>query len=548
MKKNITMNLFGTLYSIDEDAYDLLNSYLDNMKRYFSHKEGGEEIADDIEHRMAELMNELKSQGVEAINIEHVKGIIERIGSPEEMDGEEVADTSGSNDEPKGHKGRDWFSQYFSNKSRRKLFRDPDDRILGGTLSGIAYYLNVDVIWIRLLILLLAWFSFGTIFIVYLILWVIVPMAETPEDRLLMRGIPVNMENMRQEIMNENNRQETNTYSRSCSRPRSKLNLMVKIIFVGLLGLMLLPIGILLSFILMVLITCLFAVMSGTIEFILPSFGSYPVLNLLISGDGQSFIYWIAVIALITLLSLTLYGGIHFIMRLSGRAKPMTTSQRQTFLICWMACLIITIASFVHGGIAYETARSQKWRKEAQERELAQLREDSTYLAENGWKVTEHQNSRYYLYSGEYYTGNKKKRYIDSHAQEGLKFGVEKTVKVDPGIYRLRAVVRADGEGSEVFAVSGGKRLSVPIPPHGNIGGNVWADAVASVEKGNTDSDVLLVSQANNSQGFGWNEVIIEQIAVKDSLVKYGVTNNVPTKEWMGTWLSATDFLLEKVK
>ena len=56
MKKNITINFFGTLYAIDEDAYELLNRYLGDMKRYFSRKEGGEEIADDIEHRVAELM------------------------------------------------------------------------------------------------------------------------------------------------------------------------------------------------------------------------------------------------------------------------------------------------------------------------------------------------------------------------------------------------------------------------------------------------------------------------------------------------------------
>ena len=67
MKKNITINLFGALYNIDEDAYDLLFRYQEDMKRYFAGREGGEEIADDIEHRVAELMAELKASGVEAI-------------------------------------------------------------------------------------------------------------------------------------------------------------------------------------------------------------------------------------------------------------------------------------------------------------------------------------------------------------------------------------------------------------------------------------------------------------------------------------------------
>ena len=89
MKKNITINLLGSLYAIDEDAYELLNQYLNNMKRYFARKEDGAEIADDIEHRIAELLADLKAQGVEAITIEHIEDIIKRIGNPEEMDDEE---------------------------------------------------------------------------------------------------------------------------------------------------------------------------------------------------------------------------------------------------------------------------------------------------------------------------------------------------------------------------------------------------------------------------------------------------------------------------
>ena len=56
MKKNISINLFGTLYNIDEDAYNLLENYLQSMQRYFGRQEGGAEIADDIEHRVAELL------------------------------------------------------------------------------------------------------------------------------------------------------------------------------------------------------------------------------------------------------------------------------------------------------------------------------------------------------------------------------------------------------------------------------------------------------------------------------------------------------------
>ena len=88
MKKNITINLCGRLFNIDEDAYELLRNYIDTLRNYFARQEGGNEIADDLEERIAELLDELKSQGVEAINIDHVKEVVRRVGQPEEMEGE----------------------------------------------------------------------------------------------------------------------------------------------------------------------------------------------------------------------------------------------------------------------------------------------------------------------------------------------------------------------------------------------------------------------------------------------------------------------------
>ena len=85
MKKNITINLYGSLYAIDEDAYELLKRYEDNLRAYFSRQADGQEIADDIERRVADLFEELKAQGVEAITIEHVQDIITRLGKPEEV-------------------------------------------------------------------------------------------------------------------------------------------------------------------------------------------------------------------------------------------------------------------------------------------------------------------------------------------------------------------------------------------------------------------------------------------------------------------------------
>ena len=125
MKKNITINLFGSLYSIDEDAYELLEKYLDNIKRYFKGREGGDEIADDIEHRVAELFQEIKDNGAEAISIEDVQAIIRRIGNPEEMGEDEAYG------EDEHNSSADASSYQSSDKPKRKLYRNPDDQVLG---------------------------------------------------------------------------------------------------------------------------------------------------------------------------------------------------------------------------------------------------------------------------------------------------------------------------------------------------------------------------------------------------------------------------------
>ena len=112
MKKNITINLCGRLFNIDEDAYELLFNYMETLRNYFKREEGGDEIADDIEERIAELLDELKASGVEAVNIDHVKDIINRVGQPEQMEADTEA-TDGNTQrqsaahQPAGHKGID---------------------------------------------------------------------------------------------------------------------------------------------------------------------------------------------------------------------------------------------------------------------------------------------------------------------------------------------------------------------------------------------------------------------------------------------------------
>ena len=211
MKKNITINLYGTLYAIDEDACQLLEQYLNNMRNYFSQRDGGEEIADDIEHRVAELLSELRASGQEAVSIDNVQDIIRRIGNPEQMDDEAAdPDTESTGQTPPPYHGNDDTTYQSANTggekkswfAGRKLYRDPQDQLLGGVMSGLCQYFggNDPLPW-RILMVILALFSFSTIGIIYLVAWAVIPAARTAEERLQMRGDPVNAQTLSDELM-----------------------------------------------------------------------------------------------------------------------------------------------------------------------------------------------------------------------------------------------------------------------------------------------------------------------------------------------------------
>ncbi len=216
MKRNITINLYGTLYAIDEDAYELLDKYLKNMRGYFGRREGGDEIADDIERRVAELFAELSTDGVQAITEAHVRGIISRIGNPEDMD---TADGTGGNvgggmpgdgdgggngtgtrrTESVGaealHRAGDWMKG-------RSLYRDADNQMVGGVIAGVCKYFGAtDPLPWRILFVLLCCVTFTVPALLYLLLWAFVPQARTVEEKLRMRGAPVSPDTLNEELM-----------------------------------------------------------------------------------------------------------------------------------------------------------------------------------------------------------------------------------------------------------------------------------------------------------------------------------------------------------
>lgn len=197
MKKVININLGGMPYIIDEDAYEYLNHYFDSLRRHFSASEGCDEIIYDIELRMSELFQEqLKSKQI--ITINELTGVIEIMGKPEDF-GAEAMDMDS---EPAyGHSASSSDSKFH--RTGKKLFRDSENKMLGGVCSGLSAYLGIDdPLWLRILFAI-SIFMFGVGFLPYLLLWIVVPEAKSSADKLAMKGEPINIDNIAKTIETE---------------------------------------------------------------------------------------------------------------------------------------------------------------------------------------------------------------------------------------------------------------------------------------------------------------------------------------------------------
>lgn len=196
MKKTININLGGTFFHIDEDAFAKLNRYLDAIKKSFTDPQGQDEIIRDIEARIAELFAEKRDSVSQVISIKELDEVIAVMGQPEDyMVDEEIFDDA----PPKQQRQR----QYQQRASYKQLFRDVDNKFISGVAAGLGHYLGIDTIWVRLLWILLTFFSSGFFLVVYILFWILVPAAESTADKLTMQGEAVTIENIEKKIKDE---------------------------------------------------------------------------------------------------------------------------------------------------------------------------------------------------------------------------------------------------------------------------------------------------------------------------------------------------------
>jgi phage shock protein PspC (stress-responsive transcriptional regulator) len=188
MKKTLTINLGGIVFHIDEDAYTSLNLYLENLKKYFSREEGSQDIMNDIESRIAEILHDKLSETKQVISIEEVNAVIAIMGQPVEIDQDENPKTlHGATSGEKGDK---------------RFFRNPDEKVIAGVCSGIAAYFHLDPVWVRLIFLIFI-AAGGSGILLYMVLWFVIPEAQSTTDRLEMRGKKINISNIEKSMRDE---------------------------------------------------------------------------------------------------------------------------------------------------------------------------------------------------------------------------------------------------------------------------------------------------------------------------------------------------------
>ncbi len=306
MNKTISVNIGGSVFNIEEDAYLRLKNYLDAIAKHFNESEGRDEIMADIEARMAELFTELLGKDRQVILLSDVEQVIATMGQPEDYSDINTDDSETENP-----------------KSSRRLFRDPDDAILGGVAAGLSHYFGWDPVGIRIAFVLLAAFG-GSGVPIYIILWLVMPEARTTAEKLHMKGSRINVDNISKKV---NQQFESAAETLKSQKVRDGFDRFfdgIGQLFKGLfklfrvlIGAFFLALGVVLVVTVIIGIT---ALVTGTN--LPPMLENGFLKQFFFLGSGWYYTTWIGVLLLVIVPIVSLfYGGIRMVLNLQSQVK-----------------------------------------------------------------------------------------------------------------------------------------------------------------------------------------------------------------------------------
>jgi len=255
MDKIITINLGGYAIKMEEDAYEALKLYIRQIEEKFANTENGKEIINDIEARIAEMLMERTEKKV-AASIEDVDYIKKAMGNPGEFEENESDEQTSRFSIP-------------NDSIRKRLYRDTDNKLLGGVCAGLSNYFNIDPSIVRL-IWIGSLFFFGTGLLIYFIMWVVVPEAITTAQKLEMRGEAPTFDNIINRVKNEAGKVEQNIKSQNFGQRIADIFSSLGPVFKTVFKMFALALGVL---ILIALLAVFFALISGGTNFMFTNQG-----------------------------------------------------------------------------------------------------------------------------------------------------------------------------------------------------------------------------------------------------------------------------------
>ena len=341
MKKAIQINIGGILFHLDEDAYEKLQSYLQSLRKKFKDSEEGVEIIQDIEARIGELFSAKVGDNKQVITLADVEDVINILGQPEDF-----------TDEEETNQQKETKSKAYFYRDHRRLHRDPDNALLGGICAGIAAYFRIDPVFVRIVFVVLLFLSAFSMSIVYIVLWFIIPSANTTAQKLEMRGEKVTIENIEKTIKKEyeNVKENFKKFRRSKDFNRTRgvaenathaLSEIVKF-FIRFIGIIIGFAFVIAGIILIVSATSVFlfktAIFSGFMGFDI--FPLNEALALFIQQDNiQLFKIGLLLVIFIPLLSIVIGG-----MRLMTGTKNKSRTISIAGFILWFLGIIIVVS------------------------------------------------------------------------------------------------------------------------------------------------------------------------------------------------------------
>lgn len=334
MKKTVSVNIKGTNFLIEEDAYELLQDYIERLTKTLRNESGSKEIIEDVELRIAEICTSKLNESKTVIELEDIEEILNRLGDPSDyVDGEDYEESTAQHSQTNKTSG-----------SEKRLYRDTENAILGGVCQGIANFFNIDVVIIRaIFVIILLFGGFG--FPLYVILWIIIPKAKNTIDRLRMKGRPITVETVREEVENAAGRvkegsknladkiRRDDTYQKSVSRGGR--------ILTSILGVILLLWGFswLISFLVLIVAGFRFIPVEGVNG--LMSITDFS--KLVLTDPGDITLAWTGVLLLaLSAITLLILAGIMLIARLKNKwAKLSLVGLFITGLTGFFICLYL---------------------------------------------------------------------------------------------------------------------------------------------------------------------------------------------------------------